>query len=169
MRQVFQRVAAAQAGQVFAGQAGLVAEQATQGHGVVGAVGVRVKTRTHAKLRQGLRQRCIERQTLLLDQLQGGAGSEQLRQRACAKRGIGRHAHMQILVGQAKTLGPHQRLAVDQCQRQPRHMVLVHQRGDTLAQLLDHRLIVALANLWLRLRGTFAAATGQGQKTEQEG
>lgn len=74
-----------------------------------------MKARAHVELAQGLLDRRIQRQTLLLDQLQGRRGREPFGDATGAKRRIGCYRHALGFVGHAEATRPDQLLAIEQC------------------------------------------------------
>ena len=150
---------------MLAGQTGLMAEQAPQGDRSIRLGLVAVKAGAYVELTQGLLDRRIQRQVLLLHQLQRRRGGQQLGDATCAKRGIGRDRHPQVFVSQAKAAGPDQLLAIDQGNRQSRHIVPRHLPGNAGLQVADDCAVIAFLN---RRRGRrLRVATDTAQQATQ--
>ena len=157
---------AAQVAQVFAGQAGLVAEQPPQGDIAVGGGRVGMKARTHMELAQGLLDRRIQGQPLLLHQLQGCRGGQQFGNAAGAKRRVRRDRHAPRFVGQAEAARPDQFLAIDHGNRQAGHVVARHVARDTRLQVANDGAVVTLGNRRRGRRLPLATETAE-QATQQ--
>lgn len=143
-----------------------MAEQAAQGDVAVGGSLVGMKARAYVELPQGVLDRGVEGQALLLHQLQGGGGGQQFGEGAGAERGVGGDGFAQGLVGQAKALGPDQFLAVDQGDGQAGYVLPGHFAGNAFLQVADDCAVVALGN-GRRGRRLAVAAEAAQQATQQ--
>jgi hypothetical protein len=111
----------------FVGEASGVAEQHAQRDPLLG---VRLEGAVHGESGQVVRDRLVEVELSGLDGLHHRRGGEHLGHRLDAEDGVDRDRRTPVAVGGAEPLLPHDPVAVDHRQSQPRDVLAGHQLGE---------------------------------------